>query len=439
MSNYHVVSRGENRWAVVKEGARRAASIHSSKAEAVQAAEALLTGRPDSRILLEGELSAGSVREPRASYGTPWEADGAKAFARAFGDRIRRARVMRGYSLRDLAEALDGLCSHTHLQKLEKGLAEADSALLAGLSRVLKLRPDYFFESAALKLQGVEYRSQAKVGMKARESLLEQAFEFFERYLEIESLLGLQMGELPPFDLRRIAGVDLPEAVEQAAVTLRKEWELGMNPIPNVHAMLEQKGVKVKMLSEAPKGFDGFSAFADAGNQRVPVLALAKLEDLPRQRLTALHELAHLVLQLPETLETKVKENLCNRFAGAVLLPKEPFEALFGTSRVRVPVRELVAIKAEWGISCSGVMKRAHNLEIITDGHYKYFCINARKNKWHEGEPGKKAWVGSEESMRFRQLVLRALAQEVITASKAAGLLNQSIDEIRKDMSWSGE
>lgn len=51
--------------------------------------------------------------------------------------------------------------------------------------------------------------------------------------------------------------MDLPEAIEQAAEALRTAWELGMNPVPNVHVMLETHGVKVKTLTHED-GFDGF-------------------------------------------------------------------------------------------------------------------------------------------------------------------------------------
>jgi Zn-dependent peptidase ImmA (M78 family)/ribosome-binding protein aMBF1 (putative translation factor) len=354
--------------------------------------------------------------------------------AHRMGRRLHRARVMSGHSLRSLAEALGGEVSHTQLQKFEAGEATPDSKLLARLGQALNVRPDYFFKSDELKLVTVEYRSQTtKLGAKPRQRLEEQAYEFFERYLEIENILGMRAEELPRADLAKVKETDLPEAIEQAAEKLREQWELGMNPIPNVHVMLESHGVKVKTLPHE-EGFDGFSAFAEGNGQCVPVIALSKRwlegteKDLPRFRFTAIHELAHLHLILPEGLSHKEKEGWCHYFAGAFLIPRKPFEERFGINRVQIALRELCAIKAEWGISVAAIMKRACNLGLVTPGRYKTYCIVAAKNGWRTEEPGK--WAGDEQSSRFEPLVLRALAQELISTSKAAGLLKISLPEL---------
>jgi len=348
------------------------------------------------------------------------------------GDRIRRARLMAGLSLRGLADTLGGEPSHTQIAKFEAGEACPDSKQLARFSRVLKVRPDYFFKKDGLKLETVEYRSQTKLGEKGRKRLEEQAYEFFERYLEIEQILGIRVEPLSCVDLSGKKTGDLPEAIEQAAEALRTAWELGMNPVPNVHVMLETHGVKVKTLTHED-GFDGFSAFATDGDKRVPVVALSKRwlekpdKDLPRFRFTAIHELAHLYVKFPESLSHKEKENWCHWFSGAFLIPREPFEARFGVNRVKISLNELIAIKQEWGMSVAAIMKRASNLALVTPGRYKTYCIVANKN-WRTKDPGN--WVGDEKSSRFEPLVLRALAQELITPSKAAGLLGISLPEL---------
>lgn len=350
------------------------------------------------------------------------------------GDRIRRARLMAGLSLRGLAEALDGEPSHTQIAKFEAGESCPDSKQLAKFARALKVRPDYFFKKDGLKLETVEYRSQTKLGEKGRKRLEEQAYEFFERYLEIERILGTITEALVRVDLSAKTGEELPAAIERAAEELRAAWELGMNPIPNVHVMLETHGVKVKTL-EHEEGFDGFSAFATDGEEtHVPVIALSKRwlegkeKDLPRFRFTAIHELAHLYLKLPDSLSHKEKEGWCHWFAGAFLIPRQPFEARFGVNRVKIALSELIAIKQEWGMSVAAIMKRASNLGLVTAGRYKTYCIVANKNRWNVSEPG--TWVGDEKSSRFEPLVLRALAQELITPSKAAGLLGVSLPEL---------
>ena len=367
------------------------------------------------------------------SGGKPPPPPAATDIAARLGLRLRRARLMSGHSLRELAALLDGVVSHTQIAKFEAGEACPDSKQLARFSQILKVRPDYFFKLDVLKLETVEYRSQTKLGEKGRKRLEEQAYEFFERYLEIERILGIDQEPLPLADLSQMKAEDFPAAVEKAAKDLREAWELGMNPIPNVHVMLETHGVKVKTLAQEA-GFDGFSAFAQANETRVPVIALSKRwlegveKDLPRFRFTAIHELGHLYLKFPASFGHKEKENWCHWFAGAFLIPWEPFEERFGVNRIKISLNELIAIKQEWGVSVAAIMKRASNLGLVTPGRYKTYCIVANKNRWNAKEPGK--WSGDEKSSRFEPLVLRALAQELVTHSKAAGLLGITLPDL---------
>jgi Zn-dependent peptidase ImmA (M78 family) len=90
---------------------------------------------------------------------------------------------------------------------------------------------------------------------------------------------------------------------------------------------------------------------------------------------------------------------------------------MFGRNRGGISVAELVAIKEEWGISCMAIMARVRDLALITAGRFKSFCIMANKQRWRKGEPGN--WKGDEMSGRFKQLVMRALSSDIMTASKA--------------------
>src|SRR5690606_34277405 len=120
----------------------------------------------------------------------------------------------------------------------------------------------------------------------------------------------------------------------------------------------------------------------------VPVIVLANWldKDLPRKRLTAVHELGHLVMKLPENMNKKEEERLCFRFAGAMLVPKERFVGEFGRERRfgQVSLVELKAMKAQWGVSLSAIMRRARDLGLITQDHYERFCRNYRANYWHK-------------------------------------------------------
>jgi Zn-dependent peptidase ImmA (M78 family)/transcriptional regulator with XRE-family HTH domain len=341
-----------------------------------------------------------------------------------FGERLRRARLMRGLTLREMADQLARLgvaLSHAALQKYEKGLMGPDSGVLLALARLLDLDPGYFFRSSEVKLERIEFRKLTQFPAREVNRVREEAADYFERYLQIESILEIKAAALPRVDLSGIRPDDetaLAARAEAAASHVRQTWKLGLTALVNVHELLEEHGVKVKEV-EADKAFNGFSGWAD---DRTPVIVLAAWlnQDLPRKRLTALHELGHLVLQLPAGLTHKAKESLCYRFAGALLLPADALRARVGVKRPDgISFRERIGIKQDWGISIAALMRRAADLGIITPGQLKsfHFLNSAGRTK----EAGR--WEGSEHADRYEQLVYRAAAQELITRSKAAELL----------------
>jgi hypothetical protein len=56
------------------------------------------------------------------------------------------------------------------------------------------------------------------------------------------------------------------------------KWNLGVDPLPNVQQLLEDKGIKVFELATEDRQFDGLKAGTDAG----PVVVLASW--LPARR-----------------------------------------------------------------------------------------------------------------------------------------------------------
>jgi Zn-dependent peptidase ImmA (M78 family) len=260
-------------------------------------------------------------------------------------------------------------------------------------------------------------------------ALREKANDFFERYLEIENLLGLRRDFVSPlekFEIHEAADV------EQAAVMLRDGWQLGRDPIPSVVSLLEDRGIMV-YAADAPDGFEGFAGHAG----ELPVMVISRNRPPDRTRLTALHELGHLVLRFHDGLfSPKEQEQLCHRFAGAMLIPEQEFTEAFGGYRAKVSTAELVGMKVRFGISCQAIMMRARDLDLVSPSTLKGFYFLWRKWGYQVKEPG--AWPGKETAQRFSSLVYRAAANEEISLSKAAYLMERPQAEFRKDLGMVG-
>lgn len=345
-----------------------------------------------------------------------------------FSKRLRQARAMKGLALRGLADAIGGAVSHTALAKYEAGQMQPDSTVLIKLCDALDQVPDYFFRPFTITLQDVRFRKKASLGVKAEQAVRERAMEYFERYHEIEQIV-----DAPSKFPGRLAGpsIKTPEAAEKMADELRKEWKLGRDPLPNVIELIESHGIKVFELANADQDFDGFSAETEAG----PVIVLADWlnVNLLRKRMTAVHELAHLVLPLAKNLSEKEEEDIVKRFAGALLLPKESFEQTFGKHRTSLSLGELIEMKANFGASIWAIMMRARQLGLIGEQVFLRFCREANAWRAQKREPGDDLYRGNESHSRFKQLVHRAVAEECISASKASSLLGQAIGEFRKE------
>lgn len=343
-----------------------------------------------------------------------------------FGRRLEQARRMSGLSLRALSEATGSKVSYNALHRYERGEMMPGDDVLLPLADALDRPLDFFFRPFSVKLKGVAFRKTTGLRIKAVASIQELATDYFERYLEIEQVLGLPLEFHDPLGDFRLLG---PKDAEEAVAIVRSEWGLGADPLPNVVETLETNGIKV-FEAEAPERLNGFSGWADGH----PVVALAAWlnRDLPRKRFTALHEAAHLLIHTHTDLAGKELESCCHRFSGAMLIPHEVFKRDWGGFRHRISLEELIGLKRRYGMSIGAMMRRALDLNLIDASAYRRFFISYKTQGWHHKEPGE--YTGVEKSNRFEQLVFRAAAEEIISLAKGAALLNRPVEDFRPNM-----
>lgn len=341
-------------------------------------------------------------------------------------ERIRRARVLKGMSLQQVADAF-GDISKQALSKYEKGKDAPNSTRLIQLAGVLGVKPEYFFRHSEVELGPVDFRKHSTFGKRQQEAVKEQVREHLERYFSVEELFDSEVQESSVARWLHSIPVGNPSDAERAAEQLRQQWDLGTNPISNMTETLEDNGVKVVGL-EAHEQFDGLCAELNNGADAVVVSNINRPGE--RQRFNLAHELGHLVMEIPGKVHgTRDEENWCHRFSGAFLFPAEQVRETFGESRRRVLLNEYLLAKEEWGISMQAILRRLLDLDIVSQSYYqstaKLFSIRG----WRKKEPGK---LKSESSYRLRQLVYRALAEDLVTPSRAAELLNTSLQSIEE-------
>lgn len=341
-----------------------------------------------------------------------------------FSERLKSARIMKGYSLQDLADQLDNQLTKQALNKYEKGLMKPDTETLLLLCNALSVRPDYFSRETVVKLENVEFRKLKKLTSKESARIKEKAIDMLERYFELEDILGIDEVFVNPIDdveINDYAGVET--AVEQ----LKEKWKLGEDPLNNVVELLEDNNIKVIEIESGPE-FVGLSTWGTIKN---PVVVVNSTQVLDRKRFTVLHELGHILMNVNHHPE-KERERFCHFFAGAMLIPKNLLLKELGNSRSRISLNELVYLKKQFGASIQSIVIRAKNLNIITESYYKSFMTFFSMRGFKKNEPGE--YKGYEKSNRFKQLLHRAVAEEIISTSKAAALDNKKLSEFRDEL-----
>lgn len=338
----------------------------------------------------------------------------------AIASRIKSARLMRGWSLQDVADALNGQLSAQTISRYERGVIEPELEKLRLLSRAFDLDLDYF-ERPGLELGQLSFRKTTALPKKEEYRILEMARDFLERYLEAESLLNEVRELANPLGDKVITS--LAEA-EAAAELLREEWNLGDNPIHSIIETLEEQGIKVLAFSAD----DAFNGLSPSPGYAHPFLVINTDHAPDRMRFTLLHELGHLLLNI----QHEQPEKIVNRFAGAMLLPGGRAKRELGEHRKQLHFRELLVIKEEYGISAAAIVYRARDLGIITDYVFQQSMMMINQLGWRKKEPD--VFCGKERPRRLLQLVCRGIAEDIISSSKAAQLYGMKLGQFRREL-----
>ena len=360
-----------------------------------------------------------------------------------FAIRLQNARKVSGMSQAELASKmseLQSVCpamykgvSSTAIEKYEKGVMVPDNdIIMVTIAKALNTNVANLRRPFRVMIGKFAFRKKSKLGKKAVERILILAQQRIEKYVEVERLLNEEIGCNIDFSNFVVRNKNDARAI---ANMLRKEWNMGIGPISSAINLLESHGVKVIEVEEDPELFDGTSSTVEG----MPVVVLNSNEGDPanpkhhntyeRRNLTLFHELGHQLMNIADDIDDKEKESICNAFASEFLIPSEMFIKIFGAKRTGISFFELKDVQREYGISARALMHKASELGVITPSRYKYFNISLNKNPQWRDAIDETAML-PQHSTRFKRLVYRALATDVISISKSAELLDKSVSDV---------
>lgn len=319
--------------------------------------------------------------------------------------RLSLARRRRGLTKKRLAQ-LAGL-SDRAITAYEAAEIVPQDATQACIAEVLEFPPAFFQagDPTEIPAEAASFRSMARMTASQRHA----AQAAGSLALDLHAWIADRF-RLPDADVPRVGpGVD----PETAAEVVRAEWGLGEQPIPNLLHLLEAHGVRVFSLTEANREVDAFSLWF-----KHPFVFLNTQKSAEHSRFDAAHELGHLVMhghhEIPQGKEI---EREAHRFASALLMPASGLRAV----APRNPgVGELVRAKRAWRVSVSALGHRLHQLDLLSDWHYRQLAVEIAKRGYRTEEPQPM----QRETSQVLNKVFLALRREGTTKADVARALH---------------
>jgi Zn-dependent peptidase ImmA (M78 family) len=318
--------------------------------------------------------------------------------ATVYGDRVRTARVLRGWKSVELAEAMRWVPSRqTTIEQSET--VQLEATVLSFLAEKLEFPGQFFTSQPPPGLAPNELLFRAPVATTKREKTY--LAEFARSVGEVLAWLDTYH-RLPPV---RLPTLDPNTPVADAAAQTREALGIPLGqPIGNLTHRLERGGLPIVVRNPAAREklaptstaevalterHLGYSARVGEHRDR-PVTILRAHESWERTRWTIAHEAAHVVLHgsaLPRNAEDQA-----SAFASELLAPTG---CLRDEMPKHVTLASLTEIKLRWGISLGALILHLFAHDLINDERKKtlqrqlYVRVNPETGRsWGKDEPG---------------------------------------------------
>lgn len=301
------------------------------------------------------------------------------------GGRLKSARVYRGLSVAELAEKLDLQRQTVSMYESNKILTP-DYAIIKKLAVVLSFPIEFFLQEdyEAIDIGSVYFRSLLTTNKKYRSEQIERIKLIVKIFTFLSEYVAFYATNLPEYN-----GND----PEEAATLLRGFWGLSEKPIENIVYLVEKNGIIVTRFKSESNCVDAFSQRIELDDgDRYLVGYSSNKTSAARIHFDIAHELGHIMLHgWSEDIETLSRdefreiEQQAHCFAGAFLLPRDAFLedlGVYGNS-----IDYYCELKKKWKVSIAAMIRRAYNLDAISQFTYQQLMRTMQKRGIRKIEP----------------------------------------------------
>jgi Zn-dependent peptidase ImmA (M78 family)/transcriptional regulator with XRE-family HTH domain len=301
------------------------------------------------------------------------------------GYRIRQARELARLTQAELADAVETVQST--IAQIESGRLQPSESLIEAIALRLGFPVSFFSRNDPpnFPLGSLLFRSH--VNMPANERA--EISRLGQIEFEITAVLTKRV--------RNKIALRLPQLTEEpidyvtAAQLTRNALGLSLDvPIPHLVRVVEQSGAIVLTLPSHFETCDAFSLWANvpssqaAFEMKKPLVILSGETPGDRLRSSLAHEIGHLVMHQAIRGTTREMEEEAYKFGAELLLPEVAMREEITTP---VTLTSLSKLKPIWGVSIQMLIRRAYEMDIITERQYKYLFKQLTERGWRTNEP----------------------------------------------------
>lgn len=336
------------------------------------------------------------------------------------------AREALGLTQAQLAARLSQLAgssqriSQGYVSRVEKGALTVSGERLALFAKALMCTPDLLTSDAKLWSLGdgcLYHRNRASTKASTLRKLHAQVNLLRLHLRRLAAVAGRQLPEFTWVPVRT-GGMDGPA---DAARAVREKYGIGAGPVRSVTAIAEDMGALVVALPLGAREVDATSLHPPG---EAPLFVVNSDAPADRQRFTLGHELGHVACVPGQGADA---EEMAQAFAAELLAPARQVHADLKAADI-TPAR-LLQLKGTWLISAAALLRRAHDLGVISESGYRKLSAQISALGWQTGEPDP---LPAEQPTVIPELVRQAIREAggVEAAAAAAGTTTEAISRL---------
>jgi len=329
------------------------------------------------------------------------------------------ARESRGLTQQECASKCQ--ISQGEQSKIEAAIKDPSDDLILTFSSVLGYTPSFFALGEQIKGSSSNcayYRKRKSATLHTIRHALAIANV---RRIQISRLLISGSAELDsPSHFKRLDVDEYPGGPANIARTVRGMWRLPPGPIQDLTRAIEDAGGIVFRCSFGTTKIDAMSQWLPS----LPPMFFVN-QEIPcdRMRWTLAHEVGHVFMH---ALPTEDIEQQANEFAAEFLMPTREIKPFL----TEMTLPKLASLKPHWKVSMNALLKRACDLETITERQRSYLWaqMGAHGYRTHEPVP-----LPQEEPTLVKEIIDLHTGELGFSLKELAVLMMMEEDEVRSE------